>query len=160
VRPPVVLYQGEPRAVIAELAYLGLNVQTLAGLPRRAYAAEEVQLAPPLLDHFVDARTTEYLPTPAAAAAARAASGENWLASTRRAQHALLAWFLLAEDRQRRLLVRDVAPLMHQLSLVEHVLDSPDLQRVLIGDEVGLGKRSPRIKLSGGMTRARGARQV
>jgi hypothetical protein len=137
---PVVLYQGEPRAIIAELAYLGLNVQTLAGFPRRAYSVEEVQLAPPLLDHFVDARTTEYLPTPAAAAAARATSGESWLASTRRAQHALLAWFLLAEDRQRRLLVRDVAPLMHQLSLVEHVLDSPDLQRVLIGDEVGLGK--------------------
>ena len=73
-------------------------------------------------------------------AKARATSSESWLASTRRAQLALLAWFLLAEDRQRRLLVRDVAPLMHQLSLVEHVLDSPDLQRVLIGDEVGLGK--------------------
>ena len=140
MNPPVVLYQGEPRAIIAELAYLGLNVQTLAGLPRRAYSVEEVQLAPPLLDHFVDARTTEYLLTPAAAAAARASSGESWLASTRRAQHALLAWFLLAEDRQRRLLVREVAPLVHQLSLVEHVLDSPDLQRVLIGDEVGLGK--------------------
>lgn len=134
------MHQAEPRAVAAELPYLGLTVRSLAGLPRRAYADGEAHLAPPLLDPFVDARATEVLPTPAAVAAARARDGGSWLAQTRRAQHALLAWFLLAEDRQRRLVVRDVAPLMHQLSLVEHVLASPDLQRVLIGDEVGLGK--------------------
>ncbi|SDE18146.1 helicase-related protein [Belnapia rosea] len=140
MQPAVVSYQGEPRAVVAELPYLGLTVRSLVGLPRRAYADGEAHLAPPLLDPFVDARATEVLPTPAAMAAARSREGGNWLAQTRRAQQALLAWFLLAEDRQRRLVVRDVAPLMHQLSLVEHVLAGPDLQRVLIGDEVGLGK--------------------
>src|SRR4051794_12272683 len=103
----IVVYQGEPRAVVAELPYLGLTVRTLAGLPRRTYAEGEAHLAPPLLDHFVDVRATEPLQKPAQAAVARLAAGENWLGPTRRAQHALLAWFLLAEDRQRRLIVRD-----------------------------------------------------
>jgi superfamily II DNA or RNA helicase len=139
-QPAVVFYQGEPRAILAELPYLGVTVRSLAGLPRRAYAESEAHLAPPLLDPFVDARITEVQLTPAVVAAAKKREGGSWLAATRRAQHALLAWFLLAEDRQRRLIVRGVAPLMHQLSLVEHVLANPDLQRVLIGDEVGLGK--------------------
>ena len=64
----------------------------------------------------------------------------TWLASTRRAQASLLAWFILAEDPQRRLEVLDVAPLMHQRSVVEHILNAADLRRVLIADEVGLGK--------------------
>ncbi len=140
MHPLMVNYQGEPRAIVAELPYLGLRVFTLAGLPRRAYADSEKHLAPPLLDPLVDARLTEPFMTPVEAALQRAASGESWLAPTRRAQLSLLAWFILAEDRQRRLVVREVAPLMHQLSLVEHVLGSSDLSRVLIGDEVGLGK--------------------
>jgi superfamily II DNA or RNA helicase len=35
---------------------------------------------------------------------------------------------------------REVQTLAHQASLVQHVLDSPSLSRVLIADEVGLGK--------------------
>jgi hypothetical protein len=140
VHVPIVVYQGQPRAVVAELPYLGVTVRTLTALPRRAYAEGEANLAPPLLDPFVDARATEEVSTPASAAVARLTGGESWLVPSRRAQHALLAWFLLTEDKQRRLIVREVAPLMHQLSLVEHVLASPDLSRVLIGDEVGLGK--------------------
>lgn len=136
--PTVVIYGGEPRAVVAELPFLGLIARTLVALPRRAYA--DAHFAPPLLEPFVDIRATEAVPTPAATAVAKLQEGGNWLNATRRAQNVLLAWFLLAEDKQRRLVVRDVAPLMHQLSLVEHVLASPDLQRVLIGDEVGLGK--------------------
>lgn len=138
--PLVVTHAAEPRAVVAEFLYLGIPARSLAGLPRRAFSEADVHLAPPLLDPLVDARVTEPLLTPAAAAIARAGRGESWLAQSRRAQLSLLAWFLLAEDRQRRLVVREVAPLMHQLSLVEHVLESPDLQRLLIGDEVGLGK--------------------
>jgi hypothetical protein len=87
---------------------------------------------------FVDARQTEPRPSPAQVAIERA--GTDWLVSSLRAQTCLLAWFILAEDRQRRLEVRDVAPLMHQRSLVEHVMAAPDLRRVLIADEVGLGK--------------------
>ena len=138
--PPVVSYQGEPRALVAELAYFGLTVGSLASLPTRAYAPAEAHLQPPLFEPFVDRRATQAVPTPAEVAVKQATSGESWLSASRRAQNALLAWFLVAEDRQRRLVVREVAPLMHQLSLVEHILASTDLQRVLIGDEVGLGK--------------------
>ena len=46
----------------------------------------------------------------------------------------------MAEDPQRRLDARQVNTLAHQVSLVRHVLDKPALKRVLIADEVGLGK--------------------
>jgi len=50
------------------------------------------------------------------------------------------AWSLLAEDPQRRLDARAVSALAHQASLVRHLLSTPALHRVLIADEVGLGK--------------------
>ena len=133
-----VLYQGAPYAVVAERMEFGLTTRTLAGLPRRAFTPAERATAPPLFLPFVDARKTAPIMRPAEVAVAR--GGTSWLAATRRAQAALQGWFLLAEDPQRRLEVLDVAPLMHQRSLVEHVLNGPDLRRVLIADEVGLGK--------------------
>ncbi|MBK8015130.1 MAG: DEAD/DEAH box helicase [Deltaproteobacteria bacterium] len=66
--------------------------------------------------------------------------GDNVQAQTRRSIARLFAWFLLAEDPQRRLEVRPVATLAHQVSLVRHVYENPNLRRVLIADEVGLGK--------------------
>jgi superfamily II DNA or RNA helicase len=47
---------------------------------------------------------------------------------------------LLAEDPQRRLDARTVETLAHQVSLVRHIQGLPSLSRVLIADEVGLGK--------------------
>ena len=47
---------------------------------------------------------------------------------------------LVAEDPQRRLDARKAATLMHQVSLVQHILENANLRRVLIADEVGLGK--------------------
>src|SRR5262249_44461200 len=44
------------------------------------------------------------------------------------------------EDPQRRLDSRPVNTLAHQVSLVRHILASPDRRRVLLADEVGLGK--------------------
>lgn len=61
-------------------------------------------------------------------------------AQSRRTLARALAWFLLAEDPQRRLDARPVSTLAHQASLVRHVLSTPALHRVLIADEVGLGK--------------------
>jgi superfamily II DNA or RNA helicase len=52
----------------------------------------------------------------------------------------LMANFLVAEDPQRRLDARPVETLAHQISLVRHILDGRGLRRVLIADEVGLGK--------------------
>ena len=52
----------------------------------------------------------------------------------------LYAAFIVAEDPQRRLDARKAATLMHQASLVQHILENGNLRRVLIADEVGLGK--------------------
>jgi superfamily II DNA/RNA helicase len=133
-----VIYKGSPYAVAGERLEFGLRTQTLIGLPRRAFTPTELQTARGIFDPIVDVRQTEAQRTPAQVAVERV--GTSWLASTRKAQTALLAWFILAEDPQRRLEVLDVAPLLHQRSLVEHVLNAPDLRRVLIADEVGLGK--------------------
>lgn len=133
-----VLHQGVPYAVLAEGRDFGLQTRTLLGLPTRAFTEAELKASHPLFLPYVDVRRTTPLQLPSEVAVARA--GVSWLASTRKAQTSLLAWFLLAEDPHRRLEVLDVAPLMHQRSLVEHILNAADLRRVLIADEVGLGK--------------------
>lgn len=65
---------------------------------------------------------------------------DNIQAQTRRSRSRLFAWFLLAEDPHRRLDAREIATLAHQATLVEYVRTRVDTQRVLIADEVGLGK--------------------
>src|SRR5262249_8631859 len=67
-------------------------------------------------------------------------SGEAWATQTRRSIARLRAFFLTCEDPQRRLDARAVNTLAHQVSLVRHVLEDVRLRRVLIADEVGLGK--------------------
>ncbi|MBK7077260.1 MAG: DEAD/DEAH box helicase [Myxococcales bacterium] len=66
--------------------------------------------------------------------------GEKIMQETRRALARLEAMWLLCEDRYRLLDAQAIDPLAHQASLVEHVLKDPNLRRVLIADEVGLGK--------------------
>ena len=66
---------------------------------------------------------------------------ETWTGRSRASLGRLWAYYLLSEDPQRRLDAREVSTLAHQVSLVRHILDSePQLNRVLIADEVGLGK--------------------
>lgn len=125
----------EPRVVLSRGEFLGQPSLTLVGLPRRAYTSGVP--APPLLAHSMNARRARE--RNGAASSALSHTGP-WLAATSKAQQTLLAWFLLAEDPQRRLEVSPVLPLKHQRTLVEHVLATPNLDRVLIGDEVGLGK--------------------
>jgi len=59
-----------------------------------------------------------------------------------------MAVFLLAEDPQRRLDAHKAATLMHQISLVQHILNQPDLRKVMIGDEVGWVKLLKPVCLS------------
>ncbi len=66
--------------------------------------------------------------------------GEGLAQETRRAVARVEALWLLCEDRYRLLDAQAIDPLAHQASLVEHVLADPNLRRVLIADEVGLGK--------------------
>ena len=65
---------------------------------------------------------------------------DSWTAQTKRSVARLWTYFLICEDPQRRLDAREVSTLAHQVSLVRHILDHQHLRRVLIADEVGLGK--------------------
>jgi hypothetical protein len=138
--PALVRYQNTLWAILAESDQFGIKMWTLAGLPRRAFADDELRSATPLVQLFVDPMLTERVPALPSILKFKFQSDEPWLSSTRKAQNSLLAWFLVTQDPQRRLIVEDISPLRHQRSLVEHILADPDLSRVLIGDEVGLGK--------------------
>ena len=134
---PVVGYEATPRAVINESTYYGLRSYDLVGPPRRLYS--DGVYAPPLLEQYVDALRVVPVESPARLLAQLPAS-DSWLAQSARSLARLHALFLVTEDPQARLVGRAAATLAHQASLVSHVLASPDLQRVLIADEVGLGK--------------------
>lgn len=116
----------------------GLRSIDLVGPPRRFWADGEV-VGTPIVDMGVDAGRVESVATPAALLAQGAIAG-TWAAMTRRSVARLRAFFLLSEDPQRRLDARGVNTLAHQMSLVRHILDTPSLKRVLVADEVGLGK--------------------
>ncbi len=62
------------------------------------------------------------------------------MALTRRSLARLAAWFLIVEDPQRRLEAQPIVTLAHQASVVQHIREQPSLRRVLLADEVGLGK--------------------
>jgi len=86
-----------------------------------------------------DVRQVERIPSPVDLLTSLPPN-DNWTAMARRSIARLAAWFLIAEDPQRRLDAQAVVTLAHQASLVRHVFSEPHLDRVLIADEVGLGK--------------------
>ncbi|AKT39315.1 helicase-related protein [Chondromyces crocatus] len=108
--------------------------------------------APPPAALHVDARRAEPLPTPAELLQRgpdlqRVPDLQRpdppttpWPALSQRSLDRLLAWFLVLEDPQRRLDAQPVVTLAHQASVVQHILQHPHLRRVLLADEVGLGK--------------------
>jgi len=128
---------GVPLALLREHDSFGFRELDLA-LPALRFWADSSH-ASSVVDPAVDARRVEACPTPAALLDALP-QGDNWHALSKRSLDCLYAWFLLAEDRQRRLDTSPVELLSHQVSLVSHILDGANLSRVLIGDEVGLGK--------------------
>lgn len=85
-----------------------------------------------------DARRWTAVPTPAELLAT--GPSDTWMAMTRRSISRLLAWFLVVEDPQRRLEVQPIETLAHQASVVQYIAQQPSLRRVLLADEVGLGK--------------------
>ena len=134
----LVEYAGHSRAVLRVVDDFGFQSYDLVSIPQRICAIEG---SPPLVETNVDKRRVENIPTPGQLlSAAMPPSGDNWLSMTGRTLGRLYAGFLIAEDPQRRLDARKAATLMHQVSLVQHILERPDLRKVLIGDEVGLGK--------------------
>ena len=140
VAPAIVRRTGDTLALAVLRRYeeWGLLSLDLAGPPRRFWADGELP-GVPIVDMGIDAERVEVAATPSQLLAAPP-SGDSWTSLTRRSVARLRAFFLLAEDPQRRLDARQVNTLAHQVSLVRHVLDTPALKRVLIADEVGLGK--------------------
>lgn len=113
----------------------GIPELDLVAPPRRFFA--DMDRPPPITRGNVDKRRAECL----SSLLDRCTSPpENASAETNRLLSKLFAWFLVCEDRQNRLEARAVQTLAHQASLVRYVLDAPHLRKVLVGDEVGLGK--------------------
>lgn len=126
-----------PRFIIRTAEEWGIRTADLAAPPRRFFSSDSG--APPIIDPGVDTRRLTPCPTPAELFAS-ITSDKNISGITRRSLWRFWAYFLICEDPQRRLDAREVSTLSHQVSLVRHILDSEHLRRVLIADEVGLGK--------------------
>lgn len=132
------LHDSYPRAFLRVVDDFGFKSFDLVGFPRRLC---EFDLKPELVESNVDARRVKELDN----FKQIIDKNENlqldaWTTISTRTLSNIFAAFLIAEDPQRRLDARKAATLMHQVSLVQHILNKPDLKKVLIGDEVGLGK--------------------
>lgn len=132
----VVEYSGIPRAVLRVIDDFGFQSYDLVAPPRRLLPAED---ATPLLEANVDGRRVSPL-DPVSGVLQGLPAGESWLNVSWRTLARLFAAYLVSEDPQRRLDAHKAATLMHQVSLVQHLLTSPNLKRALVADEVGLGK--------------------
>ncbi len=126
-----------PGVVIRKQEEWGLWTADVVAAPWRLTARDG--MPPPVLTQGVDLRRLENVSTPADIFCSLP-QNDNWSAQSRRTLAKLSAFFLVGEDPQRRLDAREVSTLAHQVSLVRHVLDNDGLRRVLIADEVGLGK--------------------
>lgn len=135
--PTNVLYRGTPYAVLRRQDDWGIGSYDLAAPPRRFWSDQDAQA--PAVEVSVDARRVQPIPTPTQLFRS-APPNDSWQALSRRSVARLWAHYLVCEDPQRRMDARNVATLSHQVSVVHHVLNNDHLRRVLIADEVGLGK--------------------
>lgn len=138
--PTLFLQRGQlfPSAALRQHDDYGFVEYDVAAPPRRFFSG--IDPAPLAVEIGVDGRRLQSFATPAELLKGKLSEGDNLSAQSRRTVSKLWAWFLVCEDPQRRLESREVQTLAHQASLVRHILDSPHLNRVLIADEVGLGK--------------------
>lgn len=134
---PIVIRETTPYAVLREQEEWGIRTYDLAHPPRRFWADQES--FPPAIEPGVDAARVRPLSTPAELISLLP-EADTWSAQSKRSLARLFAHYLICEDPQRRLDAREVITLSHQVSLVRHVLDHEHLRRVMIADEVGLGK--------------------
>lgn len=135
---PLASFEGAIHVVVGQREDWGVRVLDLAALPRRL-AGHSPSSYSPLRTH-VDPYQVKTCTLPAQQLTAPLAEGDTWSALTRRSLARFEAFFLVCEDPQRRLESREVVTLAHQVSLVRHILDTANCRKVLIGDEVGLGK--------------------
>lgn len=128
------------RAVFG-VGFFGYHSYISASLPDRLYMGLDDARRPPTIIADEPALDTQPVVTPLEMLLANdPPGGAGWPTASRQAIGRLEALWLLAEDRQRLLDAQAIDPLPHQAALVEHVLATAGLERVLIADEVGLGK--------------------
>lgn len=132
----IVKFNEIERSILRKLDDFGLEVYDLCSPPKRlAGIGSEI----PVVEPNIDSRRVSIVRTPTGIMMGLAES-DNWMTMTTRTLGRIYSAFLIAEDPQRRLDVHKTATLMHQVSLIQHILTQPNLKKVLIGDEVGLGK--------------------
>lgn len=140
IHAPVVFRDGDEHswAVLRRFSDHGISSLDLCAPIERFW--ENRECAPPIVRVNVDAKRVTPRVNPAQVL--RDVSGaENWVTQSRESLDRLRAYFLLVEDPQHRLDARPVSTLAHQVSLVRHIVENPStLPRMLIADEVGLGK--------------------
>lgn len=134
----LIAFEGIPHALLRETDDYGVRVLDLATPPRRLWGREGTITS--VIRTHIDPYQTQPIALPSQLLTSAPAEGDTWSAMSKRSLARFAAFFLVAEDPQRRLDRRDVVTLAHQVSLVRHILDTPGRRRVLIGDEVGLGK--------------------
>jgi superfamily II DNA or RNA helicase len=126
-----------PSALLQERDDWGLRTVDLVTPPRRFWSGTDAPEA--VVQQGIEIRQAGRIPCPAELLL-NLPEGDNWQAASRRSLARLHAHFLVCEDPQRRMDAREVETLAHQVSLVRHILQSDNLRRVLVADEVGLGK--------------------
>lgn len=135
---PLVIFERIPHVVLRQVDDWGIPVLDLASPPRRLWGSQPTIPAP--VRTHIDPFQTQPCALPTQLLSAPLGTGDTWSALSKRSLARFEAFFLTAEDPQRRLDAREVITLAHQVSLVRHILDTPGRRRVLVGDEVGLGK--------------------
>ena len=133
----VVLRDGIPCSVLRRVEEWGIPTLEIVSPPRRFWGDEPA--VRPVVESGVNAKRVTNVRSPAQILQSLSDS-DNWAAQSKRTIARLRAHFLICEDPQRRMDARGVVTLSHQVSLVRHILDTENLARVLIADEVGLGK--------------------
>jgi len=126
-----------PYALLRQYSDWGLEAVDIAAPSRRFWADIEVVDAP--VEVGIDVGSVKTAPTPGELLSSLPPE-DNWQSHARRSLARLQAYFLVTEDPQRRMDAREVDTLSHQVSLVRHILQNDHLRRVLVADEVGLGK--------------------
>lgn len=117
--------------------FTGVRRISVHPLLPRLYAGRD---AVPTVQDSLLPEEIQRLPTPAEALVdAQALRLEAWPTRTKQSIERLFALWLLHEDRKNLLDAAKVDQLAHQVSLLEYVKQQ-DLRRLLVADEVGLGK--------------------
>ncbi len=139
--PGSIAHKGDlafPTAVLRHYDDYGQMAVDLCAPPSRLWVG--AKNPPDSISQAVDEARVSYPLSPAGTLVSPP-QNLNWSALSSASLARLWPYFLIAEDPERRLDARLVSTLAHQVSLIRHILGAgQELSRVLIADEVGLGK--------------------